>query len=144
MIWEPGQDSPASPLRSLAQYPAGSFCWIDVPWPVISCAESGATWISMGWRSWRAESQELLAQNPGLAASFDWVLMKAVAPPVEALRMARPFVALGRRAVLFRRQDETPDPRISTANWEWEGFRPLSDGSSGVVGPALQLFRRLT
>jgi 16S rRNA (guanine527-N7)-methyltransferase len=88
------------------------------------------------------QSQELLVQNPGLAASFDWVLMKAVAPPVEALRMARPFVAAGGRAALFRRQDETPDPRISTANWEWEGFRPLSGGSSGVDNPALQLFRR--
>lgn len=89
------------------------------------------------------QSKELLAADPGLGGRFDWVLMKAVAPPLDALRLARPFLALGGRAVLFRDQDFRPDPKTPSETWGWEGGVVLGAAPTSGAGAALQLFRRL-
>jgi 16S rRNA (guanine527-N7)-methyltransferase len=89
------------------------------------------------------QSQELLSADPGLAESFPWVLMKAVAPPPAALRLARPFLSPDGAVVLFRRQGEEPDARLSREGWEREACLPLPCGVTGSELPALHLFRRL-
>ncbi len=86
------------------------------------------------------QAQELVRVREDLAGAFDAVLLKAVAPPHEALHLARPFLREGARAVLFQNETFTPPGAMDREQWRWEG--PVGLSLADAPGRTLQRFQR--
>ena len=85
------------------------------------------------------EIQKLSGEEPG----YNWVTLKAVAPPREALALARPFLEVGGRAVLFRSSDWEPDTELLADGWNWDGAQmlgvfPVPTAGTGLGGSAAE------
>lgn len=73
--------------------------------------------------------------DPNHAEAYDAVLLKAVAPPREALALARPYLAPSGRAILFRDLGWIPSAE-EREGWSYHG--PESSGPvSGLSDPAV-------
>lgn len=73
------------------------------------------------------------------SARFALVCLKAVAPPEEALELARPFLAATGRVLLFQRPGWGPERGSGERRWSvearWRGEGPLEDQAAFLVAP---------
>jgi 16S rRNA G527 N7-methylase RsmG len=56
-------------------------------------------------------------RDPALAGRFDRVLLKAVAPPIEALELARAFLGKGGAAALFQSTGWRAQDHLESEGW---------------------------
>jgi len=95
--------------------------------------------VSLGLARTRVVERDASRVDPDDAGRFGAVLLKAVAPPQEALALARPYLSPDGRAILFRDAGWTPEPGI-LRTWTHHGPRSAGRGLGLSSPPVVHIF----